>query len=322
VKIHLIGEAGAHKAELEAHLDQPYELVVLPREAAYSASYDAEIGRDDVVVSLRFTRTGRAPAFRLLHVPGAGLDGIDLSCLDERASVCNVFEHETPMAEYVLGCLLEWEIRAADLRAGFAAEAWSDRYRNRVPHGEVHGKTLVLLGYGRIGRAVAHRARAFGVYIVAVDPVASDADDGVEIVSPDHMYEVLANADYLVVACPLTDRTECLIDARALGRMKSSAVLVNTSRAEIVNEDALYEALVTGMIAGAFLDVWYAYPKDNTDDVAPSRFPLIDLPNTFCTPHSSAWTENLPRRRYAVIADNINRLQVNRPLRNLVRNRL
>ncbi|MFI5614807.1 2-hydroxyacid dehydrogenase [Amycolatopsis sp. NPDC051903] len=319
MRVLLIGEAAEHEADLRPHLTQPWEVAGLPWAAADSAAFDAEFGPDDVVVSLRLSRPeGQAPPFRLLHVPGAGLDRIDFAALAPETQVANVFEHETPIAEFVLARLLEWEIRAAALQASFGPDAWPRLYAHRIPHGELHGKTLGLVGYGRIGRAIATRAAAFGVRVLAVDDHA--ADDGTARVLPtDRLAQVQETADYLVLACPLTPETTGLVDAAALARMPAHAVLVNISRAQIVDEAALYEALVQQRIGGAILDVWYRYPAGVADAVAPARHPLWDLPNAWCTPHSSAWTTQLPRRRYAVIADNINRLAAGEPLRHVVR---
>ena len=91
-----------------------------------------------------------APAFRLLHVPGAGLDGIDFAALPAGATVCNVFEHEIPMAEYALACMLEHQVELAALRARFSTEQWTHAYLKRQPRGELFGKTVVIVGFGRI----------------------------------------------------------------------------------------------------------------------------------------------------------------------------
>lgn len=101
--------------------------------------------------------------------------------------------------------------------------------------------------------------------------------------------------------------------------MKASAVLINISRAEIAEEAALHAALAEGTIAGAFLDVWYRYPAGATDVVTPSDYDFHALLNVYATPHSSAWTDALPVRRYAAIARNIERLSAGEPLMNLVR---
>ncbi|MET7637670.1 2-hydroxyacid dehydrogenase [Streptomyces sp. NPDC005438] len=323
MRVHLVGEAATHEEDLRPHLEGSPEIVALPREAAHSSRYDEAIGPEDVVVTLRFTRPDRrAPAFRLLQVPGAGLDGVDLDALHPRTTVANVYEHETPIAEYVLARLLEWEIRAEELRASFTPGAWPELYRHRRPHGEVYGKSMGLVGYGRIGRAIATRAAAFGIRVTAVDdayPGPTGDDPASRVLPTDRLPEVLAESDYLVLACPLTPATTGLIDATALARLPRHAVLVNTSRAPIVDEDALYRALRDGWIGGAVLDVWYRYPSSSEDETPPADRPFWELPHAWCTPHSSAWTGALSRRRYAVIAENINRFASGRPPRNIVR---
>ncbi|NYZ14523.1 hypothetical protein HL658_18390 [Azospirillum sp. RWY-5-1] len=321
MKVFMIGEAANHKDKLAAHLSAPLPIISLPREAAQSPQFDTEIGANDVVISLRFSRTGgTAPDFRLLHVPGAGLDGIDLGSLPGGCTVCNVFEHEIPIAEFVTAAMLNWEIRPDELRRSFATDSWSDTYRARVPHGEIHGRTLGVVGIGRIGRTIAQRARAFGMRILAVDQMAGDGGGLADaVLPPAQLGQVLAVADYLVIACPLTAETRSLIGAGQLRAMKPTAVLINVSRAPIVDEEALYNALSRRLIGGAYLDVWYGYPTGGTDRVPPARFPFEELPNAVCTPHSSAWTSQLPQRRYAFIARNIDRLRSGEPLLNMVR---
>jgi phosphoglycerate dehydrogenase-like enzyme len=319
MNIYLVGEAAGHIDDLRPHLTNPHEIIGLPWAAANSTLFDDDITADDVIVSLRFTRPGAtAPAVRLLHVPGAGLDQIDMNVLAPDTLVANVFEHETPIAEFVMARLLEWEIRGGSLQESFNPQAWPSLYRRRVPHGEIYGKTMVLIGYGRIGRAIAARANAFGVEVIAVDDSAN-SDSSARVMPTDQLAQLQQRADYLVLALPLTPATTGLIDAAALARMPAHAVLVNISRAPIVDQTALFKALQDNEIGGAILDVWYHYPDTEGTPVAPADVPLWELPNAWCTPHSSAWTTQLPRRRYAVIADNINRLAAGEPLRNLVR---
>ena len=321
MKIFMIGEAANHKVALAASLPKPHDIIGLPREAAYSSEFDSGIGRDDVIISLRYSRKGSAvPPFRLLHVPGAGLDGIDFDSLPSACWVCNVFEHEIPIAEFVLLAMLRWEIRLEDMRRSFSPQTWSSVYRNRVPHGELFGQTLGLIGFGRIGRAVAQRARAFGMRIMAIDVSVGDAGElADELLQPRDLSRLLEESDFLIVACPLTESTRGMIGARELRVMKRTAVVINISRAEILKEEDLYEALRDTTISGAYLDVWYQYPVGVDDVVEPARFPFHELPNAVCTPHSSAWTSNLPGRRYAFIAKNLVRLQAGEPLLNVVR---
>ena len=319
MRVHLIGDAGRQKAVLEPLLPPGTAGIdVLPREAAATDAFDDRIGPDDVVVALRFRREGSAPAFRLLHVPGAGLDGIGFDRLAPDCRVCNVFEHEAPIAEYVLAAMLNWRIGLDRMR--FTASGWGNAQRGRIPHGELAGTTVAILGFGRIGREVARRARAFDMRVATFDRRLSEADARLvdERVPAGDLHALLAGADFVVLACPLTDETRGLIGRAALAAMKASAVLVNVSRAEIADEAALYEALRDGVIGGAVLDVWYHYPVGADDHPAPSDLPFLDLPNVVATPHVSAWTTNLPGRRYRVIADNIRRLASGEPLVNQV----
>lgn len=317
----MIGEAAKHQDRLASLLPAGYEIIGLPREAAHTDAFDGAIGPGDAVIALRFSRRDQfARPFRLLHVPGAGLDGIALDTLPAATTVCNVFEHEVPIGEFVLASMLEWEIRLTELRRSFSPGTWSDIYRNRVPHGELYGKTLGIVGFGRIGRAIAQRARAFGLRVLAVDASAADgAGLADQVLPPDELPAMLRAADYVAIACPLTDSTRGLFQAAELGTMRREAVLINVSRAEIVDEDALFDALSQGDIGGAVLDVWYRYPAGADDRVEPSRRPFHSLPNVICTPHSCAWTTALPERRYAFIARNLQRLAAGEPLANVVR---
>jgi phosphoglycerate dehydrogenase-like enzyme len=320
VNIFLVGEAATHAEKLAAHLTCGAAIVPLPREAAHAPDHDGRIAPEDVVVSLRFNRPGDTPPFRLLHVPGAGLDGIDMASVPPSATVCNVFEHEIPIAEYVALAMLEWQIRLRDLTARFTAGGWSDLYRNRPPHAELYGKTLLLIGLGRIGRAIATRARAFGMRVLAVDGYAQPLTGLVDrLYAPKELEEALPSAEFVVIACPLTEDTRGVFNSRTLARMRREAVLINISRAEIAREEDLYIALRDKVIAGAVLDVWYRYPKGAEDQVEPASQPFLDLPNVVATPHTSAWTTDLPWRRYAFIAANIDRLARGETLLNVVR---
>jgi phosphoglycerate dehydrogenase-like enzyme len=327
MRVFLVGEASTHREDLVKALPGDVrtrvELVDLPREAAHDGSFDTRISADDVVVSLRFRRNGSAlPRMRLLHVPGAGLDGIDLDRLPSETIVCNVFEHEIPIAEYTLGAMLDWEIDFRGMNASMSVESWADTYRARRPHGELFGKTVVVLGYGRIGQTVARRAQAFGMRVIGVDPFLAGKSDpsgaAEDIVHPGCLSEAASAASYLVVTCPLTPESAGAVNGSVLSALGTKGVLINVSRAEVVDEDALFEALSSEAIRGASLDVWYRYPTGAEDRVPPSNHDFLSLGNVRATPHSSAWTRELSRRRYAVIASNIAALMEGGDLRNRI----
>ena len=122
----------------------------------------------------------------------------------------------------------------------------------------------------------------------------------------------------MVIACPLGEATRGLIGEAQLARMRASAVLINVARGPIVDEDALFTALRERTIGGAALDTWYRYPEHAGEMLRPSRHPFHELDNVLMTPHCSGWTEGVMARRFAVIADNLERLQSGRPLLNQV----
>ncbi|MBP0445041.1 hypothetical protein J8J14_09635 [Roseomonas sp. SSH11] len=275
--------------------------------------------RAEVLITNRVTAQEAARLeCRLLQVPGAGLDGIALEALPRGCAVSNVFEHEIPMAEYVLFAVLEHVLQLDALPTQLDARSWPAAQRNRPFHGEACGRTMTLVGFGHIGRAVASRARALGMRIIAVtrrgqpDPAA---DHSLPVA---RLRDVLPETDVLVLCCPLDESTRGLIGEAELAAMKRSALLVNVARAEVVDEEALFGALRDRRIARAAIDVWYRYPRPGEAECPPSRFPFHELPNLRATPHISGWTEGLMERRYIFIAENIRRLAGGMPLENLV----
>jgi phosphoglycerate dehydrogenase-like enzyme len=314
MRIALWDIAAAQRKRLEALLPND-EFVDVPAEPSRPVHVD-------VVIASRFAAkdTDRA-SFRLLQLPGAGTDKIDFSALPGEPWVCNAFEHETPIADYVFAAILDHALRFRELTEEIGRRGWAGAYFGRVAHGEVGGSTLGLVGFGHISQAIARRAKAFDMRVVAVaatrrDP--SSVPDVDWIGTAERLPDLLAQSDFVVLACPLNDSTRGMISARELGRMKPTALLVNIARAEIVVEADLFEALSQGTIGGAVLDTWYRYPASPGDEVSPAMLPFETLPNVRMTPHSAAWTDGVWERRCAVFADNIRRLESGRPLLNVV----
>ena len=313
--------AGTFAATLEpavrARLAVPCEVIV-----SDEAGIAGKLADVDALVTLGFTREMAAAAGRLklVQVPGAGLDRIDRSALAASTALANVYGHEVGIAEYALGAMLALTRQFGRLDAALRRGTWDSQWAVGVPPPppwpELAGKTLGILGYGHIGQALARRARAFDMTVLATrrTPVP---DAGVLVRGPDALDDVLARADYVVITLPLSAETRGLLGARELGRMKRGAILVNVARAEIVDEDALYEALAARTIAGAALDVWYRYPK-TTEPAPPARRPFHGLDNVLMTPHVSGWTEGMLDARARLIAENVQRIARGEPPRNLI----
>ena len=258
---------------------------------------------------------------RLLQVPGAGMEQIALDCVPASSWVANVHGHEIPIAEYVMHALLEHAIAPWNLPARLDETAWPAIYAKRPLHNEVWGKTLVIVGYGHIGREIARRAKAFAMRVVAVTRTgALISDDHIdEVLRVDQLHDVLPRTDALALCCPLNGSTRGLVGAAELGLLPPHAVLVNVARAEVVDEQALYDALSQGRLNRAVLDVWYQYPGNGDTHLAPSSLPLHTLPNVRATPHISAMTPGLLERRYDIMAQNILALASDAPLRYVIR---
>lgn len=282
----------------------------------------AAFANADVVVGVHFADPAIAvPKLRLFQVAAAGYDDIDFALLPDSAAVCNCFGHDQPIAEFVLMAALQHlhPVADGDRRLRQGDWYWSGATAGAF-HDELAGKTIGLIGYGHIGRAVAARAKPFEVEVVIANrsPVAETPP--VDRYLPlDRLDRLLQQSDVVVCALPLTEATEGLIDSAAFAQMKATALLINVGRGAVIDEAALFEALRDRRIAAACIDTWYRYPSEADPNPLPSRFPFQDLDNVVMSPHMSGWTHGLRRRRRRAIADNLNRLHAGQPLVNVIR---
>lgn len=297
------------------------EIITLPDVLATDPQRFA-YANADVIVGTRFERSlPRPEGLKLFHVPGAGYDSVDLDALPLSTIVCNCFGHEQAIAEYVMAALLARHVPLVEADRGLRQRDWSYwAGAAERAHDEMAGKTIGLLGFGHIGKAIARRAKAFEMDVA----VANRSPVGVSgLVDRAFTLEQLPSfwgiADFIVVSVPLTPETTGIVGAQSFALMKPSAVLVNVGRGATVDEAALYEALRSWRIAGAIIDTWYRYPTSSERDVAPSAFPFHELTNVVMTPHMSGWTRGTISRRQRTIADNIGRCARGEPCTNVVR---
>ncbi|MEM4347887.1 MAG: hydroxyacid dehydrogenase [Candidatus Altiarchaeota archaeon] len=257
-------------------------------ELAYGISHDEllkKIENFDAIVVRSGTKVTRdvieKSKLKVIGRAGVGLDNIDLKAADEKGIVIlNSPEAATSsVAELVFGsliCLLRGILKAdKSVREG----KWE---RTKFMGYSLKGKTIGVIGFGNIGKDVAKKAKAFGMKILAYDPKLNKKDaenEGVKKVSLD---ELIENSDIVTLHVPLTEETRNLLNKEKIGKMKNSAVLLNFSRGEVVDEYALFEALSSGKIRGAALDVFKEEP--------PKDSPLLKLENVVLTPHLGAST--------------------------------
>jgi len=295
------------------------EDMEVPEDAAALA---AALADADAVVTMSWrAQFPRPQRLRLIQLPGAGFDRVDFDAVPEQAHVCNVYEHEIGIAEFLVLSMLEWEIRLCRMDAALREDRWEGSFVGDAPlHGELHGKTVGFIGYGRIARETARRLRPFGVRLEACTRTPSRGDDSVDaIAAMDGLHAMLARCDHAVVACPLTEQTRGLVGEAELDALGARGVIHNVARGAVIDEDALWRALEERRIAGAVIDTWYRYPKAGSNVGAPSKHPFARLDNVILSPHASGWSAGLWQRRWKVIADNLLRLERGEPLRNVVK---
>jgi D-3-phosphoglycerate dehydrogenase len=247
----------------------------------------AELDQADALIVRGRTRVtgealeGSAGRLRVIGRAGVGVDNIDLAAASaQQIIVVNAPDAATvAVAELTIGLLLSLARRLPRADSSMRHGEWR---KKELKGAELHGKTLGIIGVGRIGAAVAERASALGMRIAGYDPLLTSEEIRQRNAEPFAFDRLLAESDYLCLHLPLNDETRGMIDHRALQQMKSGARLVSAARGGIVDEAALLEALESGRLAGAALDVFSNEP--------PGDSKLIQHPNMITTPHIGAQT--------------------------------
>lgn len=244
-----------------------------------------------------------APQLKVVGRLGVGLDNIDLdACRARGIEVCPATgANSLSVAEYVISCTLILLRGAFGSNASMIAGEWP---RQRLVGREASGQTLGLIGYGEIARTVAALARPLGMHISAFDPFLSDDDRSwADVERHKTVAALLGSADVVSLHVPLTKQTHNLIDAAAIAAMKPGAILINTARGGIVDEAALANALRSGRLGGAALDVFAQEPLTAAAGAA-----FDGVPNLVLTPHIAGVTNEANGRVSTVTVENVKRV--------------
>ncbi len=286
---------GAHKQLLA---DAGCELVACPNEHPLAAAELAQWvqGIDAAILGLDVVNEevlAAADRLRVISRYGVGVDAVDVPAATRHGVLVTI----TPGANSVAVA----ELAIALLMALARSIPYHDRVAklgkwSRVPGMELTGATLGLVGYGRIGREVAQRAGALGMTVLAYDPLLGPEAFVGTPVTPCDLDTVLAASDAVSLHLPLTAATHNLIDAAALARMKPTAYLINTARGGLIDEAALYDALVGRKLAGAACDVFSKEPPDSAG--------LVALDNFIAAPHIGSATRQTAARMSLLAAEN------------------
>jgi len=227
------------------------------------------------------------PRLRTLIIPYAGLPAGTRTLLRERPhlSAHNLHHNAGPAAELAMALLLAAAKRIVPLDRRLRAGDWRPRYEGH-PALLLEGKRALVLGYGAIGRRVARMLGAFGMEVHALRRRGDGRDGGISLHGQDALRDLLPHSQVIALALPLTERTSGMIGEAELGLPPAGSVLVHLAPAQIVDERALSDALESGRLGAAGLDVWYRYPgEEERADTTPSELPFQDLENVVMSPH-------------------------------------
>ena len=269
----------------------PEEVLEAGGDADALISQYAPITREVILALRRCKALGRY---------GIGVDNIDVQAATERGvAVINVPSYcEDEVSDHALAMLLSWARRIPYYTQKVREGVWD--WKTGRPIRRLRGQVLGLLGFGKIARLLARKARALGLQVIAHDPYLAPevfSDEEVESVDFDTL---LSRSDFLSLHVPLTPKTRHLIDARALAKMKPTACLINTSRGGVVDGEALAQALEEGQIAGACLDVTEPEPPEKDSH-------LLRLPQVLLSPHVAWYSEESQAELRRKIAQDVGR---------------
>ncbi len=262
-------------------------------------------GVDALIVSVLSPVTAaviaRAPDLRVVGRPGIGVDNVNLAdCTAYGVLVVNTPDGPTEStAEHAVGLILAVARRFKQADLGLRTQGW-DTPRAPLLGMELQGKTLGLIGLGRIGGRVAHiMGQGMGMRVVAFDPYTTrERAEALGVTLVGSLTDVFRQADVISLHCPALPETRRLVNADTLAQMKPGVLLVNCARGPIVDEAALLAAVRSGHVAGAGLDVFDQEPT-------PSDNPLLAEPNILVTPHIASYTEDGVRKMYVGVAEEV-----------------
>ncbi len=250
-----------------------------------------------------------ADHLRWMHCPGTGIDKLsDIpEIVDSDVVLTNARgPHTAPMADHVMALCLAFAHKTNEMLLDQKARVWDTRKYDRAQV-EMEGATMGILALGGIGQAVARRANGFGMEVYAVDKKPFPPPPGVrDVWSLDRLDDLLRMSDWFVVTAPYTQDSKGMIGARELGLMKPSSHLIIISRGGIVDEDALYDTLENGRIAGAGIDAFEVEPL-------PEDSGWWGLENVIISPHASALTVEMWEGRREIFKENLRRFLANEP---------
>ena len=286
-------------------------VAALPgRQVVFIDELEPALPEMEVLVHVTKSSIDWTPAtkLRLIQVGGAGVDNLlPASGLAESVVVTNASgSHEPEMAEFAIANMFALAYRLPDYVDQQRAKVW----KQRMPRA-LEGSTMCVVGLGTIGQSIARRAKALGMQVTGVRRSGAPVDGVDTVVTMDERLEAIRGANVLVVVAPLTDETRGLIGADELAALAPRSTIIDVSRGGVSDIDAVVEALGSGQLSGAAIDVFEPEPLPDTS-------PLWDVPNLLLTPHAAGNSRSYVSRWAQTLASNIEALEAGQPLANVV----
>mgnify|MGYP001460309005 FL=1 len=294
--------------------EKSYNFINLPNRSQLE-KYFKEL---DILVCYKMNKnlfTYSSEKLKWIHFGAAGIDGSLFQNLLKSKVIITTSSgiNSDAVAEYVLGGILYSSKRFNDCYKFMQSRKWNqwDIVKNTF---EIKNKTLGIIGYGNLGKAIAKRAKAFGMNIIATRRLQKKKENKKfvdELLPINDIEDLFSNSDFIVIACPLTPNTLNLIGNNEFNKMKSSVIIINPARGPIINQKALENAIKYNKISGAILDVFQKEPLNENSS-------LFDLDNVFLTPHISGNFPGYQNKVIELFSKNLNRYINNKTLINRV----
>lgn len=292
-------------AYLEAHLEDEITLSY-GEEVPDNAEYQILIAGRPSVKLLE-----ASPKLEKLLIPFAGLPAVTRERMMNypKIAIHNLHHNAPPTAEMALALLLATARNLIPSDREFRENDWTSRYQP-YPQLMLHGKTALILGYGAVGSYLGDILKAMGMQVDGIRRRNHDEEKG--IYPPEKLHDLLPSADVLIIALPGTPETENMIAEYELSLLPEGAIVVNIGRANVIEQQALYDALKSGHLHGAASDVWYHYPADEASrkNTSPADLPFHELDNMVMSPHRAGGGGNdeIESLRMDAIANILNRV--------------
>jgi phosphoglycerate dehydrogenase-like enzyme len=303
--------------ELLGRYNQEYHLpleIVFPN--GNKQQLDNQIASAEVIVGgeLNESELSQAKGLKLFQIPFAGVDKQNLEVFKNYShiAVCNTHGNSHAVSEHAIGLLLALAKNLInndrDLRMG----KWHG-FVSGEPTIQLYGRNIGIIGLGSIGLEIAKRALSLGMKVYAVKRSLKkeemlDKKYGLAFLgTTEQLAYVINQSEFIIIALPLTPKTENMIDERILKLMKGK-YLINIGRGRIIDEKALYFHLKNGTLAGAAIDTWYQYPDKDSPIVLPSKYDFQELPNLIMSPHNAGYTDKAIEENILMVYHNIKRI--------------